>query len=245
MEVFKQRLDRYLSEASLTRPDNSGTGKIGTGKIAKVEIVGIRVGTAPCSESRVSAMMFAMTYPVRPSLMPGRDALILCFFRLCTLDGVSISCGSELVSGEYYVAIGSEKYKCLPYEELLSPPGRNKNRPGVKRRIPKVGSSFSLLTEMGKVYSVSQDGISDSALNNSPTQEDNRRIYSTGAEPNFSSVKHTDGENSVFYAKPVRVRPSQRQKTNQMETKGLRHCSVFRLCCVGTAALQRDPALQR
>ncbi|KAM4047784.1 doublecortin domain-containing protein 2B [Anomaloglossus baeobatrachus] len=130
--------------------------------------------------------------------------------KLSTLDGVSISSGSELVSGEYYVAIGSEKYKCLPYEELLSPPGRNKNRPGVKRRIPKVGA---------KVYSVSQDGISESALKSSPTQGDNRRIYSTGAEPNFSSVKHTDEENSVFYAKPVRVRPIQKQKANEMETK--------------------------
>ncbi|XP_066431130.1 doublecortin domain-containing protein 2B isoform X1 [Eleutherodactylus coqui] len=130
--------------------------------------------------------------------------------KLCTLDGISIACGAELVSGEYYVAIGSEKYKCLPYEELLSPPGGNKNRPGVKRRIPKVG----------KVYGASQDGVSDSGINSSPTQEDSRRINSTGAAaPNFSSVKYSKGENSVFYAKPVRVRPSRRQKANEEETK--------------------------
>ncbi|XP_060703505.1 doublecortin domain-containing protein 2B [Hemiscyllium ocellatum] len=39
--------------------------------------------------------------------------------RLCTVSGQIIDSGGELESGQYYVAVGSEKFKHLPYLELL------------------------------------------------------------------------------------------------------------------------------
>uniref|UniRef100_A0A3Q2D3J3 Doublecortin domain containing 2B n=1 Tax=Cyprinodon variegatus TaxID=28743 RepID=A0A3Q2D3J3_CYPVA len=41
-------------------------------------------------------------------------------FRLCSLEGASISSAEELQTGRSYVAVGTERFKKLPYVELLS-----------------------------------------------------------------------------------------------------------------------------
>lgn len=43
----------------------------------------------------------------------------ICPLRLCTLDGVTVTSAEELESGQWYVAVGAERFKKLPYVELL------------------------------------------------------------------------------------------------------------------------------
>ncbi|XP_053942596.1 doublecortin domain-containing protein 2B isoform X2 [Cuculus canorus] len=86
--------------------------------------------------------------------------------RLCRLDGTPMSCEEELRNGGYYVAVGNEEYKKLPYFELLVPQdsgcGTLRNHPNSRRG--KLGRRF------GDLPAASRVGAGGAALAEPPQQ---------------------------------------------------------------------------
>ncbi|XP_065152525.1 doublecortin domain-containing protein 2B isoform X3 [Paramisgurnus dabryanus] len=126
--------------------------------------------------------------------------------RLCTLEGITVTSTEELESGQCYVAVGTEKFKKLPYLILM-----NKAMGNSADRHYAGNRGLQQRTEGMKTFP--QDSHSDSALLESPERE-GRRVKSTGDDVEESShqpVKRRGkrgdkDQNSVFYARPVRVR---------------------------------------
>uniref|UniRef100_A0A663EJK4 Doublecortin domain containing 2B n=1 Tax=Aquila chrysaetos chrysaetos TaxID=223781 RepID=A0A663EJK4_AQUCH len=79
--------------------------------------------------------------------------------KLCRLDGTQVSSGEELVNGDYYVAVGNEEYKKLPYFELLVP------QDSARRTLWYVDCG-----QFGELCATSQDRAGDSALAEPPQQ---------------------------------------------------------------------------
>ncbi|KAA0718120.1 Doublecortin domain-containing protein 2 [Triplophysa tibetana] len=128
--------------------------------------------------------------------------------RLCTLEGITVTSTEELESGQCYVAVGMEKFKKLPYVEILL----NKAMGSSADRYYAGDRGLQRRMEGRKMFP--QDSHSDSTLLESPERE-SRRVRSTGDETERKTPPHPvkrkgrkgdKDENSVFYARPVRVR---------------------------------------
>ncbi|KAF7658736.1 hypothetical protein LDENG_00008630 [Lucifuga dentata] len=124
--------------------------------------------------------------------------------RLCSLEGVTVSSAGELETGHCYVAVGTERFKKLPYVELLVSKATERYYPGKTRLLRR--------TENRKAGSGPEDRYSDSALLDSP-ESDERRVKSTGDEVAEAAAPQAARreESSVFFAQPVKIRKNRGQ----------------------------------
>ncbi|CAM9561683.1 doublecortin domain-containing protein 2-like isoform X3 [Lampetra fluviatilis] len=142
--------------------------------------------------------------------------------RLCQLEGLPVHGASELENGHFYVAVGSERFKPMPYGELVARwASRSRVRRSNRTSLPPVSPNWKKKSEI-KRLSQSTGGVSDSVLISPPLQEENRHTRSTGdvregasdgpTRPKAAGKKDEEGKgdrtdsDAVFHARPVRVK---------------------------------------
>ncbi|KAM9708004.1 doublecortin domain-containing protein 2B isoform 2-T2 [Menidia menidia] len=129
--------------------------------------------------------------------------------RLCTLEGVTVSSAGELETGRCYVAVGTERFKKLPYVELLISKATERYYPG-KRRI------LRRQEKRQEAGSGPQDQYSDSALLDFP-ESDDRRVKSTGDEAAAPHASQQMGKRAgaeeapAFFSRPVKINKNRTQ----------------------------------
>ncbi|XP_072107285.1 doublecortin domain-containing protein 2 isoform X10 [Mobula birostris] len=139
--------------------------------------------------------------------------------KLCTLDGRPLLGAAELENNQYYVAVGSEKFKKLPYYQVLSKKVTVRETQGFHsdllppiRRGQKTRGKFEL-------HDISHGESSDSGFLSSPQQSEGDSSHSTtdgqvlvGApqmvqgQSKYLEAKPSREKNSIFRAKPMKVK---------------------------------------
>ncbi|XP_077415371.1 doublecortin domain-containing protein 2B [Vanacampus margaritifer] len=116
--------------------------------------------------------------------------------RLCSVDGVTVTSAGELETGRCYVAVGTERFKKLPYVELLVSKATERYYPGKRRTLRRNMNR--------KEGSGPGDQFSDSALLNSP-ESDGRRVKSTGHDAAAHLTDLRADDTSVLFNNPVGI----------------------------------------
>ncbi|NWY07145.1 DCDC2 protein, partial [Nothoprocta ornata] len=110
--------------------------------------------------------------------------------RLYTLDGKLVQSGSELENGQFYVAVGRDKFKKLPYGDLLFSKSTVRKPQGSKASsLPPIVGSRKSKGSGNDRQSKSTTGSSDPGENSSSPQPPKRKDKRSQnqEEPHFSS----------------------------------------------------------
>ncbi|KAM9175525.1 doublecortin domain-containing protein 2B [Mergus octosetaceus] len=121
--------------------------------------------------------------------------------RLCRLDGTQVLGKEELVNGGYYVAVGAEEYKKLPYFELLVAQDSTRRTPCLANVMPSprtVLLTLLLLNHPNRQVRRSHLSEEESVFHAKPVRAGQNRRSNR-------SVQHwPDQEQSVYKAKDPR-----------------------------------------
>ncbi|XP_075926233.1 doublecortin domain-containing protein 2-like isoform X2 [Petromyzon marinus] len=137
--------------------------------------------------------------------------------RLCQLEGLPVRGASELENGHFYVAVGSERFKPLPYGELVARwASRSRVRRSNRTSLPPVSSNWKKKSEFWSLHGQKCNSLSFSRM------EENRHTRSTGdvregasdgpTRPKAAGKKDEEGKgdrtdsDAVFHPRPVRVK---------------------------------------
>ncbi|KAG7224156.1 hypothetical protein INR49_019891, partial [Caranx melampygus] len=137
--------------------------------------------------------------------------------RLCSLEGATVSSAGELETGRCYVAVGTERFKKLPYVELLVSKAAERYYPGKRKLLRRA--------ENRKAGSGPEDQYSDSALLDSPESTGDEAAPPQDTQQR--SGRQGADETSAFFARPVKIRKN-RGQTRLPLSNGSVQPSVFK-----------------
>ncbi|XP_055988368.1 doublecortin domain-containing protein 2 [Sorex fumeus] len=121
--------------------------------------------------------------------------------RLYTLEGKLVESGSELENGQFYVAVGRDKFKKLPYTELLF------DKSAVRRPYGQKASSLPPIVGSRKSKGSGNDRQSKSTIGSveNPTPQPPKR---KGKKEDVGVAKATKGKQNVKLKKSAQAAPN-------------------------------------